>query len=617
MAEKYNISYFDPEGVMHECVIDVPDYIGQVQDIRGYVVLERPEVDDVLEAIRGSVLTINLKANKDLTFEELYAEEERTNKVTYTRDGNVEFVGFLKPDGFFQDFVNSQWEISIEATDGLGMLKSLSYTEQEGSFATEIEIISKALARTGLALEIYTSVAVGYDDLPTGADVFQNVKVNQKRFLKSDDVTQMDCESVLRSILEKYAASLFQVNGYWVITNMQYKSNAANTYFRYDSDGTYIDEKQLSLGTIVGSDINGFYPFHCNEDQQIEMAPSLGALRINYKYGLLQELNDNPNFNGMTSNPQDIPGWTIDRPGNVVINESSDSIEVIDNGSAIRDVITASAMTGKEGERLHLEFDIQLSEGAGGSCFVVLLEITNGTDTRYLVNWYFNGPDRILTDDWEWTSDREPFFIRAQNSDAFGKFKVDTIPLPFDGDVTVTICTPYNILIVGFETRYLVQEALIRPNTPVDAPQGEFHTVQRKDKPSSIVDDVREISLADSPSNIYSGALYKADGVTLTSAWSINGNPSGSIFRTMATLIMRASQKPAKIFSGSVYGFVKYPGSLSVDGLGGFVIKSYSYNTKKNITKVVGQQCYAGTVGVDLAFTQMFDYGESVEPTIK
>src|SRR5690606_10919182 len=183
MAEKYNIAYFDPEGVMHECVIDVPDYIGQVQDIRGYVVLERPEVDDVLEAIRGSVLTINLEANKDLTFEELYVEEERTNKVTYIRDGNVEFVGFLKPDGFFQDFVNSQWEISIEATDGLGMLKSLSYTEQEGSFATEIEIISKALARTGLALEIYTSVAVGYDDLPTGADVFQNVKVNQKRFL--------------------------------------------------------------------------------------------------------------------------------------------------------------------------------------------------------------------------------------------------------------------------------------------------------------------------------------------------------------------------------------------------------------------------------------------------
>src|SRR5690606_16286927 len=183
MAEKYNIAYFDPEGVMHECVIDVPDYIGQVQDIRGYVVLERPEVDEVLEAIRGSVLTINLEANKDLTFEELYAEEERTNKVTYTRAGNVEFVGFLKPDGFFQDIVNNAWEISIEATDGLGMLKSLSYIEQGGSFDSEIKIISKALARTGLELNIYTAVAVAYDDLPTGADVLANVKVNQNRFL--------------------------------------------------------------------------------------------------------------------------------------------------------------------------------------------------------------------------------------------------------------------------------------------------------------------------------------------------------------------------------------------------------------------------------------------------
>src|SRR5690606_14985553 len=469
----------------------------------------------------------------------------------------------------------------------------------------------------GLALEIYTSVAVGYDDLPTGADVFQNVKVNQKRFLKSDDVTQMDCESVLRSILEKYAASLFQVNGYWVITNMQYKSNAANTYFRYDSTGSYLYEEELSLGTIIGSDVNDFYPFHCNEDQQIEMSPSLGAIRINYKYGLLKVLNDNPEFKDISADPKDVPGWIIERPGNININEASESIEVVDNGSSIRNVLTASSMTGKMGERLHLEFDLRRSEGSDGSCFVVLLEITDGTETRCLINWYFNGPDRILTDDWEWTSDREPFFIRAQNSDTNGVYKIDTIPLPFDGDVTVTICTPHNILFLALETRYIVNSALIRPNTPEDAPQGEFHTVQRANKPSSIVDDVREISLADSPSNIYSGALYKADGVTLTSAWSINGNPNGSIFRTMATLIMRASQKPAKIFSGSVYGFVKYPGSLSVDGLGGFVIKSYSYNTKKNITKVVGQQCYAGTVGVDLAFTQMFDYGESVEPTIK
>src|SRR5690606_16656032 len=120
------------------------------------------------------------------------------------------------------------------------------------------------------------------------------------------------------------------------------------------------------------------------------------------------------------------------------------------------------------------------------------------------------------------------------------------------------------------------------------------------------------------PSNIYSGALYKADGVTLTSAWSINGNPSGSIFYTMGKLIMRAAQKPAKIFTGSVYGFVKYPGGLYIDGVSGtFLIKAYSYDTKKNITKITAHEAYWTSVNEDLIYTTMFDYGESVEPTIK
>lgn len=608
MAIQYKIQYYNTANVKHECTIDVPSYVGEVQLIRGSVVHARPEVDDVLEALRGSELTINLEANKDLDFRDLYIEDERFNEVVYKIDDKIEFVGYLKSDGYYRDYVNSEWVVTMKAVDGVGLLKNLSYVDSAKEIYVgkekEIKIVANCLKRTGLSLDICVDIIVIYDGLnPSLDDVLDKVKMNQFRFVKEDGYTIMDCETVLRSILEKYRASLFQVDGKWVITNLSYKSLAENRYKRYDSGGDYIEDVYFSMGSVIGSDINNAEIFHMGKDQRIELSPSISAYRINYKYGFLSNLNVNPGFknDGVTAE-----GWNLINPGRAVYVSEDNSVTIFGDNEGGVALTATSTILMTLGDSIAIKIFMRNIMNRG--FFRARLVLTDGTDT-YTLNedgtWHGNGNTNI---------DIEIAGIGSEINTGIQEFNIKSEGAPINGDLTIHILSadpdPNPIAIKLHE--FVVTGAVNDENV-----QGEFHTFSRKTNTSSVIKNNKEISVGDGPSDIYSGALYKEDGETLTDEWTIGLGAKRSILNVMGVLTMSAAQKPSQVFSGSVYGKVKYPGSVSIEGVGiNFIIKSYKYHSIRHVTELVLQETFVNSVTSDLNYTKTYDYGGNVSPTI-
>ena len=205
----------------HYLEISNTNYSGVEIPIGGSISLDYGSADNPLEAIRGNGLKIILDASLDLDFSELFTSAERTWLVQYQRDSTVLFNGWVTPEGYYEDFVNDKWQVTLDCVDGLSFLEDLSYVDESGFFYTgkqsQLEVIANCLRRTGILQNIYTNIGIYYTGLATTNDILANVYVHTERFVKDDETTIMSCEEVLRDVLEGYAATITMHNGSWFI----------------------------------------------------------------------------------------------------------------------------------------------------------------------------------------------------------------------------------------------------------------------------------------------------------------------------------------------------------------------------------------------------------------
>ena len=212
-----SINDTEVEKIVHRVEILNDDYVGEPVQLYGYCSLVKSSTKDTLEPIRGGGLKIKLEAGLDLTLEDLHSENERTFKVTYTRGEQLEFIGWLSPEGLYRDFVADKWVISLDATDGLGFLSDLSYVENNTKQLfvgkqTLIEVISNCLKRTNLQQDInIQDIRVFHStqgNSGTNESTLEQVKVNSYRYIEDDNKTPISCLNVLKSILSLFSLSI-------------------------------------------------------------------------------------------------------------------------------------------------------------------------------------------------------------------------------------------------------------------------------------------------------------------------------------------------------------------------------------------------------------------------
>jgi hypothetical protein len=300
------------------------------ENINATAVLSYKDIDNVLEPIRGGQLDIDIDANIDKPFNLFLDIREKDFKVEFYRNGNIIFEGFVNPEGISQPYTTINWKARITVFDNLGSLKNkeIPYTNQ---FASEFVFMDLCLKETGLDLpiaffdDINQSVIINNIIQPYGAKLEKAIleRFIDPRIYKNDNDRFQDCETILKDILQKYNATLYQqsINFYnsatgqneemlcWLfcrvpllslsgLTNQQsnYKVKKITGYV--DDNGVGIPQVEeydnlsfrnptLTLGTDgqTGLDV-----IHKNRNQLLRQTRALRAFRF------VQEWKDIPNL---------------------------------------------------------------------------------------------------------------------------------------------------------------------------------------------------------------------------------------------------------------------------------------------------------------------------------
>ena len=612
MALKYWFEFTDVKTIVHRIEISDATFTGDSTQIYGSCSLEYSQTKDTLEPVRGSGLKIDLDANSDLTFYDLYSEEERTFSVVYTRGNDTLFNGWLSPEGIYESLVSDKWIISLDCTDGLGFLANLSYVEDATGLTfvgkqSLLEIIVNCLKRTKTPQNILTSVKIYYDGLTQTLDPFANVYFNADRFVKEDKgATIMNCEEVLKSVLEPFGAVITAYKGEWLI----YKPNSlfdasSQVFFAYDSLGVALGapSRTIDFSFDLGSQINNYYPHHVNGNQQKTIKSSIGAYRINYKYGLVASLLGNEFLN---INNGVLTGYTI-LNSNAVTLGSEKGFTITKDPSTPFNVLETVGDTVDIATELTLTIVHKTSSTEVTSARVSLQLEDNGTF------YHCNGGS--------WLSGTGSTTFRSLSVDVTSVIK--TPPTPVDGVVKVIVLTN-NLFVPPGSTPPAIDQQVeyisinLEP-TEQNLIEGENHTFQRELKPSSKIKDTKKVFNADNPADIYIGTVYKADGTTPTDSWTRFGaSETKYILQIMGEERMKMYSKPLQVYSGDVYGYFNYLSIVTINNLTGkFMPTRYNYDAFTNVTSLELTEVLNTDIISDIIYEITFDYGNVVEPTIK
>lgn len=629
-ADNLNLKYFfQYTNVVNDtflCRIFKKQYLGNAIEINGTATLEKGSVKNHTDSIRGTGLAIELEASLEMTLEDLYTENEQDFTVKFYKNNKLIFNGFLKPDGVYQSFVRDYWMLSLDCVDGLGALSNLSFVQESGfRFNGKMkasDIIYNCLKRTGIILPINTSINTLYDGLvgTDNLDILTKIYLNADRFFKNDsqgsgDGTLMSCEEVLKSVLDIFSACITQENGEWYIYKASEIYKLPYVLFRrYNVNNVYIGNVTLNLNKSLGSQIDNYYPHHSGGNQKIEMNGSISAFRMGYKYGFVDGLlvnnslqyDENLNYSGWTKN-------TI--ANSFLVKDPLSSyglfMRSLDPPDATVLILTSSPIAIKEGGL----FDFKASL------------TTYGFSTDYLFKIKLGSYRLISNGEWVTTDSFFQYTLGSSAEDAKNfteisdTFNISSSPAPIEGVMYIEIYRPKNRLppfAVSLRPMVKIRSVDITTNSAeLKTKVGEFHTVSRISKVSSIVKENKSVSNGDRSENFYLGTIFKEDGVLDTRTWSRKGSfESYPLLRIAAEDELRLGQKPLKVFSGNIFGFLPYLSFLQINSINGrFFPIEYSYDTLNNQIKLKVLELYAEEIP-DIMYKFSFDYGNTVKPTI-
>ena len=580
------------------------DYQGFSTEIFGNVVLKKGNVEEILDPIRGTGLNIDLEATPSLTFDEFLIADEMTYTVQLKKGNQTIFNGFIKPDGVQQSYVSDIWLVNIEVIDGLGALKDLSFVYPDGSqFIGNISMfdtIKGCLDRTGSLMTINSSIELNYIGY-AGTNILKDTYINSARFIKNDGTTIMDCNSVLTSILNLLSAVIMQENGqWWIYRPNDLKLNTGTTFIDNTTGTTFI--KNLSY--VLGSQIDGFYPHHCEANQQIEVKGAISAYRLNYEYGILDGILKNGKLNHNSS--LIYPDWTIYGPNfSSLINDplSPSGLKIIPNTNPVTKYLLATSGSILVTADYKFTFRATIkANGVGIFGFRVRLE-----------NYYMNS-----NGEWGTTPVYISYsFISYNNETITNTIEVISQDLPIDGLIYIEIYVPERGVSSEWATVCEINSINLVPINK-SSKVGEFHTVSRKNPPSSITKENQTVYNGDG-SNSLIGSIYKTDKITLTDLWARKGKfEQYPLLRISAEDDLRIKRNPIKVFSGSILGQLPYLSIISINNiLGLFMFTEYTYDfrTKKINAKLT--QFYNDELG-DIDYELSYNYGNNtIKPTIK
>ena len=597
---------------------------------------------DKLEPIIGSECTLNLIATEDFQLEQLYTENEREFLVEVYRNGGLIWTGFIIPDGCQEAFTFAPYPIAINAVDGLGLLKNLSYVQNDGNFylgkQSFIEVINACLIRLDAPSLVLNTCVNIYETSMTQGNAFDPLAmsyVNSERYLKDDQFTPMNCEEVLRSILEEWTAVMIQSDGEWYIYRPTELALTGSLVFRkyYDGERVY-DQPTFTadLDALLGGESEGIINapyFHINTDQLKMIDKPYKNASMSFNYGQIDELNQklaNPNLSGASQGcggdpigPCDsvtIPGYTktgtmyagLYPTGGVIFYDQGGFPDIynyyqnnntisIDNGYSFKMVIDYT--------NPNPLFNSDMNFG---------IELNDGLDI-----WY-------LQVDGNWAKELpyvQYYTARSEIGDS-GTLEIISNGVPLTGSVTKTITI--KIYSPTATSRNIVYSSIrgyifIKLGDLI----GEIHTATQTGK-FTFVPETINVFNGDGIADAYLGTIFREDQITATTIWNRR-----SISESILTLPYEVSKQFLRIaveekqrlyagpfvrFEGSIFGYFNPLQRWTINLLTGYFMNlSLNYDLQSNICKAVLGRVINEEIAMD--YLKVPDYGATTKVTVK
>jgi len=619
---KYWLEYTNIGNDKFRLEINQKGYLNESIEIHGRIVLNYQEKKDLFQPIIASSLSIELEADVDMSLQDLYSEDELMYQAVFKRNDQIIFIGFIKPDGIFENWVSNKWMLNIDAYDGLSTLKNLSFISNNGinyvGKLSVLEVVKNCLDRTNLSLPINISVEVFYDGF-SGYNIFEETFLNTERFYQ-DKSNIMDCESVLKSTLQIFNASILQMNGeWWVYRAIDLKEE---TIFSHYIDGIFDQNIQIEPHIEIGSQIDEFDIFHCGGNQMKSISASVQAYRIYYKYGNASNVLGNGGL-AFEGGGLYIPGWDINQVGYEVskLNDKSGlSSESVNYGDDVPLITLGQNLD--IGANNVMVFRVQFgnfSFNTGGLMFSIgvgdqWFNLKEGKWQNYSeMNYVSNNRSRVEFRG----SPSERIYFDGQGVATFEL----TITAPIDGLLQLIIWrdqSPSGAYGGHMGGRFELYGLELIPDNQSNL-KGVYYTASRNSRVSTVTKENVTVYNGDSNSTLFVGTIYKGDQETATEIWYRKDKAESlELLSINAEDNLRISPRPMIVFEGSVFGYIPYLALISINNVSGkFQPSKYSYDTFRNEIKLSSKEFESDYLELE-AFTvdRKEDYGNETKVTI-
>ena len=411
-GQKYSVLFATRADKDVELKIWQDGYVGLPNSLQGVNLnLEYiPSSDDPYEPILASQLGITIDFTDDLS--DIINFTNIDDRYTYVEmyvNSVIEWVGFVINDNVQISYSTGRKLVSFNATDGLGMLKDVTYAPLVGNVGVNgsdnlLTILRTCFNNIGfknnrniITLCSYFSVGMSDRGVNSWRDPFVQTYINYRTFLK-DEYNYTNCLDIITDIAKSFGCRVFQAKAKWWIVSVNEFAETNAYYTEYTSLGARVDN---SDGNLINTS-SEIQPYATNtsdlyfiDNSQLKILKK-GFYKIIAEGNVETAANYIPNGNLEDNDGTEAAFWTRNSTGdatcildyNSVLDYYYFRLIAPSGGPAGTASITLDSASNSyvtSGDSLQLNIKIGAESTASIIGFIDM-SITNGTTTYYLNN---------------------------------------------------------------------------------------------------------------------------------------------------------------------------------------------------------------------------------------
>lgn len=254
------MNYCDDNGIAINISIEKKNFEGEPTEIfigdKQTVKLSYKEVDNKFAPIRPLECTLGFINNENFLLSEFYTEDERTFRVTVTKDDVIKFKGYIIPDSCSEPFNAPPYPVSIKCTDALGSLKTVTYPFPVGGTfdlrQSFVDVLAYCFSPLNLNLDIVTICNLYEAKMPNSLndDPLSMTTFNPLR-LADDSGKVLTVYDTLVEIAKAWGAYIVQSNGKWCFVRANEPSQLVVRQRTYNYTGLFLAGENVANNRVV------------------------------------------------------------------------------------------------------------------------------------------------------------------------------------------------------------------------------------------------------------------------------------------------------------------------------------------------------------------------------